>query len=351
MGFIIMDRGGEQRPALDQTHDMFRSEIEFVRWLRRRAPGRGKGLLLGIGDDAAVVKPRRGHDLILKSDLSIEGLHFLRHLHPPRAVGHRALARSLSDIAAMGGTPRYALISLAISHQTSRAWVREFYAGVMALARRFGVSVAGGDTAVVPDRISVDAVVAGEIARGKAVRRSGARAGDQLFVSGRLGFSALGLHRLKSRRDIRSRGRKMDDALRAHLYPAPRCAVGRYLSEKNLASALIDVSDGLSTDLGHLCDASGVGARVWAEHIPCPRDLTETESRSIDAMSLALHGGEDYELLFSVPKAKARRIPSRVHGVPFHWIGEVRSSRGISLVLPGGEEIPLLPLGYDHFKR
>lgn len=183
------------------------------------------------------------------------------------------------------------------------------------------------------------------------MRRSGARAGDQLFVSGRLGFSALGLHRLKSRRGIRSRSGRMDKALRTHLYPAPRCAVGRYLSGMNLASAIIDVSDGLSTDLGHLCDASGVGARIWAEHIPCPRGLTETESHSIDALTLALHGGEDYELLFSVPKSKASRIPSQVHGVPLHWIGEVRSSRGVSLVLPDGEEIPLLPRGYDHFKR
>jgi len=343
-------RGG-QSSTPHQGIDVFRSETEFVRWLQRHTPTQGTGLRLGIGDDAAVVELRRGHELILKSDLSIEGIHFLRHLHPPRSVGHRALARSLSDVAAMGGTPRYVLISLAISQKSSRDWVEQFYAGVLALARRFGVDLAGGDTAVVPDRISIDVVVAGEVASRKAIRRSGARPGDQLFVSGRLGLSALGLLRLKRKANRRVQGKTMDHAVRAHLYPEPRCALGRYLSELNLASALIDVSDGLSTDLAHLCDASRVGARVWAERIPGPGDLTRAESHSFDSMNLALHGGEDYELLICVPRRKASQIAPRVCGVPLQWIGEIRGAREVSLVLPSGEEKPLEPGGYDHFRK
>ncbi len=339
------------KPRRRPNRSVFRTETEFVRWLKRLSRKQGAGVRLGIGDDAAVVELRHGHELILKSDLSIEGVHFLRDRHPPRAVGHRALARSLSDIAAMGGTPRYALISLAISQKTSRAWLDEFYAGVLALARRNALSVVGGDTAIVPDRISIDVVIAGEIAREKMIRRSGAQPGDQLFVSGRLGISALGLHRLKLKASVRGRGKTLDAAAHAHLYPEPRLAVGRYLSQNNLATALIDVSDGLSTDLGHLCDASGVGARVWAERLPIPDDLTTRERCTLDPLSLALHGGEDYELLFTVPKHKVFRLPRRVHGVPLHWIGETRSARGLVLVLPGGHETPLQPRGYDHFNK
>ncbi|HEV2351191.1 MAG TPA: thiamine-phosphate kinase [Terriglobia bacterium] len=340
---------------------MFASESEFIRWLQRRTAGRTSGVRLGIGDDAALVEPRPGGELILTSDLSIEGVHFLTRLHPPRAVGHRALARSLSDNAAMGGTPRYALISLAISRRTTQAWLKVFYAGLFALARRFAVTVVGGDTAVVSGATSVDVTAVGEVEKGKAILRSGARPGDQLFVSGRLGLSALGLRSLRARakraRDGKNLfapgllGRYSSLAIQSHFYPEPRCQLGRFLGERNLATALIDLSDGLSSDLTRLCQASGVGARLWADSIPAPDQSLRHGLSGKQALHLALHGGEDYELLFTVPARQARQIPSTYGGVPLHHIGEIRRGKAILLELPGGKEITLRPAGYDHFKN
>jgi len=320
----------------------FSSERDFVTWVQRRTAGSARGLRLGIGDDAALVEVGSKQELILTTDLSVEGIHFAPHLHSPQAVGHRGLARSLSDIAAMGGTPRYALISLAIAKNTSRAWIEGFFAGLLALAKRFDVAVIGGDTTVARDLRAIDAIVTGEVPRGQALRRSGARPGDQIFVSGCLGLAALGLQILESGRH--PRGSTEMSATRAHLFPEPQCALGRFLSAKGLATAMMDLSDGLSIDLERLCAASGVGATLFQDSIPCP-PLTDSTA----ALRLALHGGEDYQLLFTVPSAKAAKLPSRF--APLHHIGEIRRGRGVRLITPNRKAIPLKPLGYDHFTR
>jgi thiamine-monophosphate kinase len=322
----------------------FKSEAEFIAWIRRRTPRQAAGLTLGIGDDAALVGVPRGQELILTTDMSIEGVHFTPTRHPPQAVGHRALARSLSDIAAMGGTPRYALISLAVSQHTKRAWLEGFFDGLFALARRFAVAVIGGDTAVVRGAVTADVIVAGVVPRGRALLRSGARTGDQIFVSGCLGMAALGLRLHLCRSHIQKAIDK--SALRAHLFPQPQCALGRFLSEHRLASAMMDLSDGLSIDLRRLCDASGVGATLFANQIPTP-PIPGGE----DALGLALLGGEDYQLLFTVPAAKCAKIPRHFGKIPLHCIGEVRASRGINLVTPGGRTVPVETHGYDHFAR
>jgi thiamine-monophosphate kinase len=317
---------------------------------------------LGIGDDAALVAVKRGHELILTTDMSIEDVHFSHRLHPAEAVGHRALARSLSDVAAMGGVPRYLLVSLAISRQVTRDWVSGFYRGMQALARRFGVRLIGGDTALVPGRTFIDVIVAGEVPRGKALRRSGARTGDQIFVSGRLGLAALGLRLLQSKgaqaplpvpkaRALRRQAQARvpvplaREAVHAHLYPEPQCALGRFLSGGRTASALMDLSDGLSTDLSRLCTASGVGARLWAAKIPGP-NLPE----AADSLQLALHGGEDYQLLFTVPPREASRLPSKFQGRPLYHLGEIEASKGIKLVMPEGKVHILEPAGWDYFR-
>ncbi|MFZ0959279.1 MAG: thiamine-phosphate kinase [Terriglobia bacterium] len=320
----------------------FQSEAEFVAWIRRRTPRRVAGLTLGIGDDAALVAVPPGQELILTTDMSIEGVHFTSALHPPQAVGHRALARSLSDIAAMGGTPRYALISLAVSRRARRAWLEGFFNGLLALARRFDVAVIGGDTAIAPGSTSIDVVVAGEVPPGRALRRSGARPGDRIFVSGRLGMGALGLRLLSSRSLMRKPFERA--ALRAHLFPQPQCSLGRFLSAHRLASAMMDLSDGLSIDLPRLCDASVVGARLFADRIPIP-----PIPDAADALALALHGGEDYQLLFTVSATKAAKIPRHFGRIPLHCIGEIRASRDIDLATRDGKTLPLKTRGYDHF--
>jgi thiamine-monophosphate kinase len=331
---------------------VFATESEFVRWLQKQSAGRAKGLRLGIGDDAALIEAGRGRELILTADLTIEGVHFLPGIHPPRAVGHRALARSLSDIAAMGGTPRYALISLAISPRTTRAWLKEFYAGVFALARRFAVMVVGGDTAVVSGATSVDAMVVGEIPSGKAILRSGARPGDQLFVSGRLGLSALGLRSLRGGKNGKAATRENRNAARkAHLYPEPRCELGRFLGKRNLATALIDLSDGFSTDLARLCAASRVGACVEAAKIPALFPATPGGLSRDEALGLALNGGEDYELLFTVSPGKVSLVPREFHGVPLHQVGQICRLKQNLLILPAGNKVTLHSAGYDHFRK
>ncbi len=333
---------------------MFRSEAQFVDWLKRVSRAR-RGVTVGIGDDAAIVRPARNQEIILTTDLSIEGVHFLRRLHPARSVGHRALARALSDVAAMGGSPRYALVSLAISRRTTRRWVKDFYAGAQALASRTGVAIIGGDTALVPGPAFVDAVVAGEVPRGTALLRSRARSGDLIFVSGRLGLSALGLRMLKLGRPA-TRRRGLSEPLRAHLYPEPRLGLGRFLRVNGLASALMDLSDGLSTDLARLSKASGAGAVLRSERIPLAitpgeRARAGLPTKRNDLLALALNGGEDYELLFTVPRPKAGRIPKRFRGLPISCIGEIRRSPGLFLALPDGTIRPVQPGGFEHFRR
>jgi len=350
---------------------LFRTENEFVQWLlvlatrsqeRERARRLEKGVKLGIGDDAAVVALPRRHELVLTTDMSIEGVHFTRRLHPPEAIGHRALARSLSDVAAMGGVPRYVLVSLAISKEVTRHWISGFYRGMLALARRFEARMVGGDTALVAGETFIDVLVAGEVPTGKALRRSGARAGDQIFVSGRLGLSALGLRLLRSKAagerfpvpksgELCRRARARPpvslarEAVCAHLYPEPQCALGMFLAERRLASALMDLSDGLSTDLFRLCAASGVGARLWAAKLP-RTDLPDPE----DSLRLALHGGEDYQLLFTVPQRRMSYLPSRFQGRPLYHVGEIEASKAINLVTPAGDAHRLEPAGWDCFR-
>jgi thiamine-monophosphate kinase len=352
---------------------LFRTENEFVQWLQAMVGqaqgqervwplGLEKGVKLGIGDDAALLAVKGRHELILTTDMSVEDVHFTRRLHPPEAVGHRALARSLSDVAAMGGVPRYALVSLAISKDKTRHWVSRFYRGILALGSRFGVRLVGGDTALVSGRTFIDVLVAGEVPRGKALRRSGARAGDQIFVSGRLGLSALGLHLLQRKaaqaRSTVPKPRALwrraqarvpvplaREAMQAHLYPEPQCALGRLLSERRMASALMDLSDGLSTDLSRLCAASGVGAQLWAEKIP-----RANQAEAADSLQLALHGGEDYQLLFTVPQRKVSRLPSSFRRQPLYHIGEIKASKGIRLAMPEGGARTLEPAGWDCFQ-
>jgi thiamine-monophosphate kinase len=322
-------------------------EEEIIERFRRAFPFRPGGrLLLGIGDDAALVRPAPGKDLILTCDGSLEGVHFLRDKHSPDAVAYRALARAVSDIAAMGGVPQCFLLTLALPSVLTGRWLDEFLAGLRRAAKMFHVKHSGGDTTHNP-RIFISIIVLGEVQPGRAILRSGARPGDLLCVSGRLGEAQLGLELILKGL---SRQAKWRPLRRKHLRPQPRLALGQWLAKQNIASALIDLSDGLSTDLGHICDASGVGARVYTDKIPLARIPEELRRRRFDPLALALHGGEDYELLFTVPRSRARRLPRNFRGTPLTVIGEITRGARVLLVRPDGREQKLSPLGWDPFR-
>jgi thiamine-monophosphate kinase len=300
----------------------------------------------GIGDDCAVLRMRPGMESLVTTDFSLEGIHFRRDWHPPESVGHRCLARGLSDVAAMGGEPVAAFLSLALPRDLPQAWVGRFLRGLIGLGDKFGVTLAGGDTAESPAGIVADIVVIGAAPIGTSVLRSGARVGDGIFVSGELGGSAAAIARMKTgEKDKVQKKLNPRDYLR-HFYPEPRVAIGRILRERGLASAMIDISDGLSTDLAHLCEASGVGAEIDASLIP--RARAGKPAREVD-LDLALHGGEDYELLFTVRSGK--RAPKKIAGVALTCIGQIVRSRKMVLRDGVGAARELEAKGWEHFRK
>jgi thiamine-monophosphate kinase len=309
---------------------------------------------LGIGDDAALFRPTPGCETVLTCDWFLEGTHFLRNKHPADSVGWKCLARAISDIAAMGGAPRCFLLSLALPAGLTSKWLDGFLGGLRRAARFFDCQLAGGDTTQ-RGEILVNISVVGEMKRGRALRRDGANAGDILFVSGRLGEAARGLQLLRKRRGIANHN---DAQLRKHLYPEPRLALAQWLVEKRLATSAMDLSDGLSSDLPRLCAASQVGARIDAGKLPVvnlgpshrKRRRKTNHPHDDEALALALHGGDDYELLFTVPAKKAAEVPPTFAGTPLLSIGEITRTRTIRLVGASRKPSQLKPGGWDPFR-
>jgi thiamine-monophosphate kinase len=300
----------------------FRSEQTLTSKLREMAQiPRGSPLVLGIGDDCAIYRPPgSSEDLLFTADLFLEGVHFLRETHKAADVGRAALARSLSDIAAMGGSPRFCLVSLCVPKWAGSRWVDSFFKSLTALAAAHGAILAGGDLSS-GETLACDVTVCGAVPRGTALRRNGARPGNAIYVSGRLGGSALGLasHRGK--------------AWRRHLHPEPRLDLGRFIRETLHATAAIDISDGLSLDLNRLCLASGVAAEI-------------TDPPRFPGVTLehALHGGEEYELLFTVRPTIP--VPAFHNDLPLTRIGTIFKGPPGEVLHRG---IPLPALGFDHF--
>ena len=322
-------------------------ERTLIQRVGRNVPsGAGGELRVGIGDDAAVLRPRGVDDWVVTTDAFLEGVHFLT-AHPPRMVGYKALARATSDIAAMGALPRYLFLNLALPASRSGHWLDEFLRGMAQAAVRFGLVVAGGDTTRY-ERIALSLTVLGEVKAGRAVLRSGARPGDLIAVSGRLGEAEFGF-RLFQRGLHKQKGlRKL---LRKHLRPEPRLALGQWLAKTGVASAMIDISDGLSTDLAHLCEASRVGARIWAEKIPLVSIPAGFQTLKLDPLRLALDGGDDYELLFTVPRRQAPRLPKKFRGLPLTILGEVCREKTLKLLDASGRTRPLRPHGWEPFRK
>jgi len=318
---------------------------------RSLKPPRGHSALVkGIGDDCAVLRLPAGHEALVTTDFSLEGVHFRREWHAAEVVGHRCLTRGLSDIAAMGGQPIAAFLSLALPVGLDQKWVDGFLRGFTALAKNFGVELAGGDTAQSPGGVLADIMLLGSVPRGKAVLRSGAKVGDDIYVTGRLGVGLAALNRLLAGEEPARVLR--DKTARKHFRPAPRIEVGQYLRERKLACSMIDISDGLSTDLKHICDESGVSAWVAEEAIPVASGATLED---------ALHGGDEYELVFTARPAKHKSIPKSIAGVPITWIGTVTSDDSGERKRTGGHKIWLMnnergrselkPKGWEHFTK
>lgn len=310
-----------------------RALIERIR--QRAGKAKPSALARGIGDDCAILRPPRGHELLVTTDFCLENVHFRREWHPAPAVGHRCLTRGLSDIAAMGGAPLAVFLSLALPGDLPQRWVDGFFDGLLALAKRWKIPLAGGDIAQSPKGVMADIMVLGSVPRGKAILRSTARAGDLLYVTGRLGLSAAALQQFRAGRKPTARSAPR------HFFPQPRVDAGQYLRKLRLATAMIDLSDGLSTDLSHICEESKVGAVLYADSIPHPP--------SKDGLELALHGGEDYELLFTA-SAKTR-MPREVEGIPVTAIGEIVAHRGMWLADSSGRRSILQPRGWEHFRK
>jgi len=339
-------------------------ELALLKGIRSQAARQvGSGLRLGIGDDCALLLQRREEELAVTTDLSIAGRHFRLEWHPPESVGHRTLARGLSDLAAMGARPLASFLSIGLprdlaitgrrfarkegSRNASSArqtWFDRFLAGFLALADSCQTPLAGGDLAESPIPLA-DIVLVGAVPLGRALMRSGSRSGDMLYVTGTLGGSSMALEQLgklmgagttRPRRIPQS----MQETLAPHLYPQPRLAQGRYLQRRGLASSAIDLSDGLSSDLAQLCTESEVSAEVDAEALPIHPGAT---------LDQALNGGEDYELLFTARPSV--RIPGVIAGVPVTRIGRIRNRSNrppVTLITPHGDQ-PLTPRGWQHF--
>ncbi len=342
------------RPA-SSIHKSGQNEQALLRQIRSRAAHSSLGSLrLGIGDDCALLRPRQGEELAVTTDLSIAGRHFRLDWHSPESIGHRALARGLSDLAAMGARPVAAFLSLGLPRELTvasgrkPAWIQRFLDGLLALAAVHKTPLAGGDLSESPIAIA-DIVLIGAVPRGKGLLRSTARPGNLLYVTGALGGAAAALARLEELASDRTRrlapriAKNLEAQLAPHLYPQPRVRQGLWLARHGLACAAIDLSDGLSTDLAHICEESGVAAEVNAVALPIHPTAT---------LQQALNGGEDYELLFAAPPTA--RLPRKIAGIPITQIGRILRLRpgrpAVTLLTAQGPQ-PLNPQGWQHFFR
>jgi thiamine-monophosphate kinase len=392
------------------------NEFDFIQRLREQTRTRkhSSRLVTGIGDDASVINQSADRDLIVTTDLLVEGVDFFRDAAPPRMLGHKALAVSLSDIAAMGGRPFWSLISIGMSSEVWKDNFKDkFFEGYFALADQFAVTLAGGDVSETKEGIVIDSIVLGEVASGGAVLRSGARAGDQIYVTGTLGAAAAGLKLIEmgarvgvggitslpdaarrassptvgessgsepgavatgslrgssptvredSNADKRASSptvregsnaelKAIETLLLRQMRPTPRVGWGIVLGEERLASAMIDISDGLSSDIAHLCNESNAGALIRSSSVPIDKDVsTLCGRRALDPLMLALHGGEDFELLFTVHPDNVARLPKRVDGVTISCLGEITNEPGKIRIAENNRVWDLLPEGFEHFK-
>jgi thiamine-monophosphate kinase len=332
------------------------SEGELIARISDRLPARPAWIAVGIGDDAAVVEPERNRLEVLSVDALVEGVHFDRAFTPPAAIGHRALAVNLSDLAAMGATPRLALVSLALPRSLSLADFDGIIESLITLAGRCRIAIAGGNLTRIEGPLVIDITVLGTVKRRQVLSRSGARAGDELYVSGTVGTAAAGLQMLQERAKPSAIRDTLDHAagetcIDRYLYPDPRLRLGSLLGRNRAAVACMDSSDGLADAVRQLAEASGVGATIEAEAVPLEADARRWfEERGTDAVRQAITGGDDYELLIAVRPRLRGRLTAALHhgGTPLTLIGACTADRALVLRQNGAGQP--LPRGYSHFR-
>lgn len=308
-----------------------------------------------IGDDCAVLPKDAETDLLLTADMLVEDIDFRLDWTTPEFLGHKALAVSLSDIAAMGGTPVWSMLSIGVPKKIWKTdFIDRFYAGWHSHAKRSRVELVGGDVSRSPDKLVIDSIVGGEVAKGKAILRSGAIEGDAIIVTDHVGGAAGGLRLLENGRRYGPDLPSWEDVLLSiHLKPWPQTGTGIYLQQQEIVHSMIDVSDGLAADLQHNCRASNVGAKLYADKIPINLNLHNLCNSFDDQLELALNGGEDFQLLFTLPKDKipelsANMIGGNDYGL-FSVIGEVTTNVGLIELIDGDKSTILEPKGYRHF--
>ncbi len=331
-------------------------EFGLIRNLKRQWPASSPWIVTGIGDDAAMLKTRQGQQLLISTDVLIEGVHFDLDYQTPKDLGWRAGVANLSDIAAMGGTPLYLLVSMAIPGRVPPRHIRELYRGIQAACHPFNVDLIGGDTSSSPSQIFLSLTIMGSIRANRALTRNSAEIGDRIYVTGTIGDANAGIHILQTRSTNRRRSRPSAVEaflIRRHLRPTPRIHIGQLLVDRKLAHAAIDLSDGLSSDVGHVCTESRVGAEIRATALPLSSQLRAFAKRDKrDPMQIALQGGEDYELLFTAPANRHQNVlrVSEQTKVPITCIGEIKPKTfGRRLVLPSGRKHKLPSESFRHF--
>ncbi len=326
-------------------------EFKFIERIRSAMKAKNPSVVLGIGDDAAIFKPTKGHEMVFTTDMLVEGRHFDFKWISPWELGAKTIAVNISDCAAMGAKPTVALVSLGVPPKYPIKDLEAFYDGMRGWGESYGAQIVGGDT-VGSDKFVVNVALVGEVEAGKALKRSGAKAGDALLVTGKLGDSAAGLYSLQHPSE---KGKEVVSLLvKRHLTPTPRFSVGRALSLKRLATAAIDISDGLSSEVHHLCEESGLGAEIHEEALPISDALAHyCQENGLNPLDFVLNGGEDYELLFTVPLSKISEV---VQGIPGETGVAVKSigrmvpfSKGITFITKKAGRIALKAKGFDHF--
>ena len=319
-----------------------KTEFEFISQLKK------KYLLTKIGDDCAVLPKDSEKDLVITTDLLVEDIDFRLDWSKPEFIGHKSLAVSLSDVAAMGAKPVWSMVSIGVPERIWKTnFVDEFYEGYLNLAAQFGVELIGGDVSKTPDKIVIDSIATGEVKKGKAILRSGAQVGDLIYVTGNLGGAAAGLKLLENSEKFDNS--KFQNLLLRQLAPNPQTEIGRILGEKNPATAMIDLSDGISSDLAHVCRASKVGAKIFADKIPVESQISNFKFQIEHENYFALDGGEDFELLFTVNPKKKFHIEKELKNYQISHIGEITANAEIIELITDGKSQILEPKGFRHF--